>query len=211
MVVPTVLSMLLDVPVEGLDLSRLKYALCGAAPLSVQVFKAFEDHSGLRLLEGYGLTEATLASSCNPRNGVSKVNSVGIRWPYQEMKTVILDQNGEYVRDCEVDEIGVIVLRGPSVFKGYVEEAHSERAWVRGDWLKTGDMGRVDKDEYFWLTGRKKELIIRAATTSTQPSSRRSCSRSTGWPLRLRWAGPTRTPARCRSRISRPSPVWNST
>lgn len=161
MVVPTVLSMLLDVPVEDLDLSRLKYALCGAAPLSVQVFRAFEEHSGLRLLEGYGLTEATVASSCNPRNGVSKVGSVGIRWPYQDMKTVILDQNGEYVRDCEVDEIGVIVLRGPNVFKGYVEKAHNERAWVQGDWLNTGDMGRVDKDEYFWLTGRKKELIIR--------------------------------------------------
>ncbi len=161
MVVPTVLSMLLDVPVEGLDLSRLKYALCGAAPLSVQVFQAFEKHSGLRLLEGYGLTEATVASSCNPRNGESKVGSVGIRWPYQEMKTVLLDEKGEYVRDCEVDEIGVIVMRGPNVFKGYVEEAHDKAAWVQGDWLNTGDMGRMDGDGYFWLTGRKKELIIR--------------------------------------------------
>ena len=161
MVVPTVLSMLLEVPVEGLDLSRLKFALCGAAPLSVQVFRAFEEHSGLRLLEGYGLTEATVASSCNPRNGVSKVGSVGVRWPYQAMKTVILDQNGEYVRDCEIDEIGVIVMRGPNVFKGYVEEAHNKGAWVQDDWLNTGDMGRMDKDEYFWLTGRKKELIIR--------------------------------------------------
>ena len=161
MVVPTVLSMLLDVPVEGLDLSRLRYALCGAAPLSVQVFQAFEKHSGLRLLEGYGLTEATVVSSCNPKNGESKVGSIGIRWPYQAMKTVILDQNGEYVRDCEVDEIGVIALRGPNVFNGYVEERHNKTAWVEGDWLNTGDMGRMDKDEYFWLTGRKKELIIR--------------------------------------------------
>ncbi len=161
MVVPTVLSMLLDVPVEGLDISRLRYALCGAALLSVSVFRSFEEHSGLRLLEGYGLTEATTASSCNPRNGESKVGSVGIRWPYQEMKTVILDENGKYVRECEVDEIGVIVVRGPNVFKGYVEEAHNKGAWVQGDWLNTGDMGRMDEDEYFWLTGRKKELIIR--------------------------------------------------
>ena len=161
MVVPTVLSLLLDVPVEGLDLSRLRYALCGAAPLSVQVFKAFEKHSGLRLLEGYGLTEATVASSCNPKNGESKVGSIGIRWPYQPMKTVVLDDDGRYVRDCETDEIGVIVLRGPNVFKGYVEDAHNRSAWVEGDWLNTGDMGRMDEDEYFWLTGRKKELIIR--------------------------------------------------
>jgi fatty-acyl-CoA synthase len=161
MSVPTVLSLLLDVPVEGLDLSRLKYAICGAAPLSVQVFKAFEEHSGLRLLEGYGLTEGTVGSSSNPPHGERKVGSVGIRWPYQPMKTVILDQNGEYVRDCKVDEIGVIVMRGPNVFKGYVEEAHNKGAWVQGDWLNTGDMGRMDKDQYFWLTGRKKELIIR--------------------------------------------------
>jgi fatty-acyl-CoA synthase len=77
------------------------------------------------------------------------------------MKTVVLDQNGDYVRDCEVDEIGVIVMRGPNVFKGYVEEAHNKGAWVQGDWLNTGDMGRMDNDQYFWLTGRKKELIIR--------------------------------------------------
>ncbi len=161
MVVPTVLSMLLDVPIEGIDLSRLKLALCGAAPLSVQVFKAFEERTGLKLLEGYGLTEGTVASSGNPRDGERKVGSVGIRWPYQDMKTVILDENGVYKRDCKTDEIGVIVMRGPNVFKGYVDEAHNKGVWIDGDWLNTGDMGRMDKDEYFWLTGRKKELIIR--------------------------------------------------
>jgi len=161
MTVPTVLSMLLDVPVEGIDLSRLRYAMCGAAPLSVQVFREFEKRTGLKLLEGYGLTEATVVSSNNPRDGERKIGSVGLRIPYQEMKTVILDEKGEYVRDCEVDEIGVIVMRGPNVFKGYAEDFHNAGAWVQGEWLNTGDMGRMDKDEYFWLTGRKKELIIR--------------------------------------------------
>jgi fatty-acyl-CoA synthase len=161
MTVPTVLSMLLDVPVEGVNLSRLRYAMCGAAPLSVQVFREFEKRTGLKLLEGYGLTEATVASSNNPRDGKRKVGSIGLRWPYQEMKTVILDENGEYVRDCETNEIGVIVMRGPNVFKGYAEEIHNRGAWVQDDWLNTGDMGRMDEDEYFWLTGRKKELIIR--------------------------------------------------
>ena len=161
MTVPTVLSMLLDVPVEGLDLSRLRYAMCGAAPLSVQVFRAFEERTGLKLLEGYGLTEATVVSSCNPRDGERKVGSVGLRIPYQEMKTVILDDDGKYLRDCRTDEIGVIVMRGPNVFEGYAEEAHNKGVWVDGDWLNTGDMGRMDEDQYTWLTGRKKELIIR--------------------------------------------------
>jgi len=161
MTVPTVLSMLLEVPVEGIDLSRLRYAICGAAPLSVQVLRAFEKRSGLKLLEGYGLTEATVVSSCNPRDGERKTGSVGLRIPYQEMKTVILDEKGESLRDCRPNEIGVIAVRGPNVFEGYVEEAHNRGAWVDGDWLNTGDMGRIDEDEFTWLTGRKKELIIR--------------------------------------------------
>jgi len=161
MTVPTVLSMLLDVPVEGIDLSSLRYAMCGAAPLSVQVFRAFEEKSGLKLLEGYGLTEATVVSSTNPRDGVRKVGSVGLRIPYQELKTVILDEKGAYVRDCKTNEIGVVVVRGPNVFKGYADDAHNKGAWVQGDWLNTGDMGRLDEDQYLWLTGRKKELIIR--------------------------------------------------
>jgi fatty-acyl-CoA synthase len=161
MAVPTVLSMLLHVPVEGIDLSRLRYAMCGSAPLSVHVFRAFEERTGLKLLEGYGLTEATVVSSCNPRDGERKVGSVGLRIPYQEMKTVILDDEGEYLRDCLPGEVGVLVLRGPNVFDGYVEEVHDRGAWVAGDWLNTGDMGRIDEDQYFWLTGRRKELIIR--------------------------------------------------
>lgn len=161
MTVPTVLSMLLDVPIEGIDLSSLRYAMCGAAPLSVQVFREFEKRTGLKLLEGYGLTEGTVVSSNNPRDGERKVGSVGLRIPYQEMKTVILDGNGSYVRDCETNEIGVVVIRGPNVFKGYAEEAHNQGAWLPGGWLHTGDMGRMDEDQYLWLTGRKKELIIR--------------------------------------------------
>jgi fatty-acyl-CoA synthase len=77
------------------------------------------------------------------------------------MKTVILDEGGKYLRDCRPGEVGVIVLRGPNVFEGYVEELHDRGAWVDGDWLNTGDMGRNDEDQYFWLTGRRKELIIR--------------------------------------------------
>jgi fatty-acyl-CoA synthase len=161
MTVPTVLSMLLDVPIAGADLSSLRYAMCGAAPLSVQVFREFEKRTGLKLLEGYGLTEGTVVSSNNPRDGERKVGSVGLRIPYQEMKTVVLDEKGEYARDCKTNEIGVVVVRGPNVFRGYVDEAHNKGAWLPGGWLNTGDMGRMDEDEYLWLTGRKKELIIR--------------------------------------------------
>jgi fatty-acyl-CoA synthase len=82
------------------------------------------------------------------------------------MKTVIVDEECKYVRDCEPDEIGLVVVRGPNVFPGYLESARDYEAWVddgdgQGAWLSTGDLGRVDADGYFWLTGRQKELILR--------------------------------------------------
>jgi fatty-acyl-CoA synthase len=159
--VPTVLSVLLDLPVAGADISSLRYAVCGAAPLSVELFKRFEAHSGMKVLEGYGLTEGACASLINPRDGVRKVGSIGIRMPYQQVKIVLLDEEGRYVRDARKGEIGVVAIRGPNVFKGYVEEAHNKGLWIQGEWLNTGDLGRMDEDEYVWLTGRKKELIIR--------------------------------------------------
>jgi fatty-acyl-CoA synthase len=159
--VPTVLSVLLDTPVGDSDISSLKYLVCGAAPLSVELFRRFEAHSGMKILEGYGLTESTCASSVNPKDGERKIGSVGIRLPYQRVKTVILDQDGGYVRDAETGEIGVVCIQGPTVFEGYVEEAHNQGIWVQGDWFNTGDMGRMDEDGFLWLTGRRKELIIR--------------------------------------------------
>ncbi len=157
--VPTVLSVLLDVPVEGKDISSLRYAICGAAPLSVELFKRFEAHSGMKILEGYGLTEGTLVSSLNPLFGERKVGSIGLRIPYQQMKICVEDAGGW--RDAETNEIGVVCIKGPNVFPGYLEEEHNEGVWLEDGWFNTGDLGRQDEDGTFWLTGRKKELIIR--------------------------------------------------
>ena len=159
--VPTVLSTLMDIPVGDADIDSLQYAICGAAPLSVELFKRFEAHTGVKVLEGYGLTEGACASSINPKDGERKVGSIGIRMPYQQMKVVAVDENGGYLRDAAVGEIGAIAIAGPNVFSGYVEQAHNQGIWVQDGWFNTGDLGRMDADGYFWLTGRKKELIIR--------------------------------------------------
>jgi fatty-acyl-CoA synthase len=159
--VPTVLSVLLDTPVAGADISSLRYLICGAAPLSVELFRRFEAHSGMKVLEGYGLTESTCASCVNPKDGERKIGSIGLRLPYQLVKVMILDGQGRYARDAAVDEIGVVCISGPTAFKGYVEEQHNNKLWVKPGWFNTGDMGRMDKDGFFWLTGRMKELIIR--------------------------------------------------
>jgi fatty-acyl-CoA synthase len=159
--VPTILSVLLDIPVENADISSLRYVICGAAPLSVELFNRFEQHSGMKILEGYGLTESAVACAVNPKDGERKVGSIGIRLPYQDMKIVVLDEDGRYLRDAETDEIGVVCIKGPCIFKGYVEDIHNREIWVQEEWFNSGDLGRQDRDGFFWLTGRKKELIIR--------------------------------------------------
>ncbi|MBC2715995.1 MAG: acyl-CoA synthetase [Desulfobacteraceae bacterium] len=157
--VPTVLSALLEVPEQNADISSLNFCICGAAPLSVDLFRRFEAHSGMKIIEGYGLTEGTLCSSINPLFGSRKVGSVGLRIPYQEMKIFVEEKDN--FRPADTDEIGCICIKGPNVFSGYLEEEHNKGIWLKDGWFNTGDLGRQDADGYLWLTGRKKDLIIR--------------------------------------------------
>ena len=163
--VPTLYASLMQVPVGARDISSLEYGLCGAAPMPIEVFRGFQDRTGLKILEGYGLTEGTCVSCINPPAGERRIGSVGLPIPGQSMKAVVLDKQGDYVRDCAVDEVGVLAICGPNVFSGYLSAEHETGLWLDcGDgrrWLNTGDLGRQDADGYFWLTGRKKELIIR--------------------------------------------------
>ncbi len=162
--VPTVYSALLQQSVEGRDLSSLQYALCGAAPMPVELFREFEQRIGVRILEGYGLTEGACVSSSNPPEGERPIGSIGLRLAYQDMRALILDEHGSYLRDADPDEVGTIAIHGPNVFAGYLEASHNRGLWIDIDgrrWLNTGDLGRQDAQGYFWLTGRKKELIIR--------------------------------------------------
>jgi len=159
--VPTILGTLLEQPSEGRDLSSLQYCLCGAAPLATELMRNFEARTGLVVIEGYGQTEGTCASSCNPLYGERRVGSVGLRLPYTQMRTVIVDESGHAVRDCETNEVGVIAISGPTVFSGYKQPEQNRGQWVDDGWFNTGDLGRLDEDGYLWLTGRSKDLIIR--------------------------------------------------
>jgi len=159
--VPTLLSTLLEIAKEDANISSLRLVVSGAAPLSVELCQRFEAHVGVKVLEGYGLTEGTSSSSMNPLFGERKVGSIGLRWPYQEMKIFIVDEEGRFIREAGTNEIGAVCIKGPNVFRGYLDQAHNRGIWPKEDWLNTGDLGRQDPDGYFWITGRKKELIIR--------------------------------------------------
>lgn len=167
--VPTVYSALLQHPPKGQDLSQLKYGVCGAAPMPVELFHRFQRETGVKILEGYGLTEGGCVSSINPPHGEARLGSIGLRLPWQDMAALVLDDQGRWLRDAECHEVGVLAIRGPNLFEGYLHAPHNQGLWIdrpnaRGElerWLNTGDLGRQDAQGYFWLTGRKKELIIR--------------------------------------------------
>lgn len=159
--VPTIYAGLLQVPSEGHDLSSLKYALCGAAPMPVELIRQFESKTGLTLIEGYGLTEGTCGSCANPPAGERRPGSIGLPMPYCDVAIKVLDEQGTYLRDAAPNEIGNLCIRGATVFNGYLQSSKNAGIWVDGNWFNTGDLGRIDADGYIWLTGRSKDLIIR--------------------------------------------------
>lgn len=168
--VPTVYASLLQVEIGDCDLSSLELGFCGAAPMPFEIYNRFTRETGIKLLEGYGLTEAGCVSTINPPNGLSKIGSIGIRLPWQDLHTVHLDEEGNYIRDANIDEVGALVINGPNVFIGYLNSDNNKNLWIKRPcsnggskkYLITGDLARVDSEGYFWLAGRTKELIIRA-------------------------------------------------
>jgi fatty-acyl-CoA synthase len=143
-------------------LSSLKpYATTGGAGLPVATARAIEEKLGVRVLGNYGLTENTTSVTLSPRGVEPRYGASGIRVPYTQVKTVVLDRTGAYVRDGAQGEAGVIAVKGPGVISGYVDERQDRGLFFPGGWLNTGDIGRLDADGYLWVTGRVKDLIIR--------------------------------------------------
>jgi fatty-acyl-CoA synthase len=161
MAVPTVYLALHQTWKPEVNTQSLKVVACGAAPMPTSLLKEFQDRTKIAVVEGYGLTEGTVFSSVNPVFGEKRIGSVGLRIPYQAMRVMQLNDKGEYVRDCHLNEVGSIVIKGPNVFQGYLRESDNDNIWVGDGWLNTGDLGRQDEQGYFWITGRRKDLIIR--------------------------------------------------
>ena len=160
--VPTAVAALMQREVNA-DVSSLKFALCGSAPLPIELFKKFEAATGVRILEGYGMTEATCLISINPVTGERKIGSVGLPFPYSDVKIYDCDPQGGVNTERGVDEIGEICVSNPGVFVNhtYMEIDKNEGLFANGKYLRTGDLGRIDEDGFVWITGRAKDLIIR--------------------------------------------------
>ncbi|MBA2504161.1 MAG: long-chain-fatty-acid--CoA ligase [Pyrinomonadaceae bacterium] len=157
--VATMLSMLLTtypqgVP-EGLHTDQLRFAMCGSAPVPVEVLKSFEETFHCLVIEGYGLSESTCRSTFNPPDARRRPGSCGMAIG-NEMK--IFDDEDREVSD---GELGEIVMRGENVFKGYYKNRDATERAFRNGWFHTSDVGRKSADGFFYIVDRKSDMIIR--------------------------------------------------
>jgi long-chain acyl-CoA synthetase len=154
--VPTILAAVLNAPNAPGPENPLRYIICGAAPLSVDLLEAFETKFGIRILEGYGLTETGCISSINPFYGARKAGSIGLPIRGQTMQIV-----GEDGAQVATGDYGEIIIHGPNVMPGYFDNEAATAESIRDGWLYTGDIGYVDDDGYFFIVDRTKDMIIR--------------------------------------------------
>ena len=145
-----------DVKAGKVDVSSIKACISGSAPLMRETQATFEELTGGKLVEGYGLSEAPTATHCNPVYGMSKEGSIGIPFPDMDARIISLDDE---VTVLETGEIGELVMKGPQVMKGYLNMPTETTNAIRDGWLYTGDIAYMDEDGYFFIVDRKKELI----------------------------------------------------
>jgi fatty-acyl-CoA synthase len=160
--VPTTLATLSKLPPRGEDLSSLApYFITGSTAMPIVIREEFERISGVHILNSYGLTENTASVAIDPRDGIRKQGSSGIRLPYTKIRVTRMDETHGGMCECAVGEIGMLQIKGPGVTPGYVNEVHQLAARTLDGWLITGDLGRIDEDGYLFVTGRAKDVIIR--------------------------------------------------
>ena len=177
--VPTIYTAINNAPdLAKYDLSSIKLCISGAATLPVEVKRQFEAHTGCKLVEGYGLSEASPVVCCNPIYGLNKPGSIGLPVPGTEVRIMSLD---EPHRPLPTGERGELWVRGPQVMAEYWHQPEETAHTLIDGWLRTGDVGYMDADGYFFIVDRLKEVIIaggykiypRTVEEAIYPESRR--------------------------------------
>ncbi|MGN6171214.1 MAG: long-chain-fatty-acid--CoA ligase, partial [Solirubrobacteraceae bacterium] len=155
--VPTMYGAMLHAPErKRFDASSLKVCASGGAAMPVELLRGFEEAFGCKILEGYGLSETSPVASFNHPDRERKAGSIGTPIRGVEMRVVDEDDN-----EVPPGHVGEIVIRGHNVMKGYWNRSDATAEVMRGGWLHTGDMGKIDEDGYFFIVDRKKDMILR--------------------------------------------------
>ncbi len=156
--VPTMYIGIINHPrVREYNISSIKVCSSGSAPMPIEALKRFEELTGGKISEGYGLTEASPVTHANPFSGKRKVGSIGLPRPDTDAKIVDLE-TGE--KDLPPGQEGELCIRGPQVMKGYWNRPDETVKSLRGGWLYTGDIARMDEEGYFFIVDRKKDMIL---------------------------------------------------
>ena len=156
--VPTMYIAIINHPrVKEYNISSIKVCSSGSAPMPVEALKRFEELTGGKISEGYGLTEASPVTHANPFSGKRKIGSIGLPRPDTDAKIVDLETGD---RDLPPGEEGELCIRGPQVMKGYWNRPEETAKSLRDGWLYTGDIARMDEEGYFYIVDRKKDMVI---------------------------------------------------
>src|SRR5262249_21135154 len=134
----------------------IRICISGSAPLPQEVQRRFEELSGARVVEGYGLTEASPVTHCNPVFGQRRAGTIGLPLPGTDA-AILSPDSWDFLPPGQEGELAV---RGPQVMAGYWERADETAKVLRDGWLRTGDIGVMDEDGYFRIVDRKKDIII---------------------------------------------------
>ena len=143
--------------VEKLDLTSVRSCFSGSAPLPPDILQRFEKMTGGKIVEGYGLTETSPVTHANPLDGQRKIGSIGVPLPNTDMKVVSLEDG---TTEVGVGKQGELLLKGPQVMRGYWNAPEQTAAAFTDGWFRTGDIAAVDADDYTFIVGRKKDMII---------------------------------------------------
>ncbi len=143
--------------VDKLDLSSIKVCNSGSAPLPVEVLQRFEDLTGAKISEGFGLTETSPLTHCNPFYGMRKKGSIGVPVPDTDARIVDIEDG---VTEMPIGVEGELLIRAPQVMKGYWKRPEATDEVIKDGWLYTGDLATMDEDGYFRIVGRKKDMIL---------------------------------------------------
>lgn len=155
--VPTMFNMMVNTPgMEGYNLKSLRICVSGGASLPVEILRQFEEKAGVEIAEGYGLSEVTVLSHCCPVDGVKKTGSIGPVMP--GLDSTVFNSDDEEV---SVGTVGELVIRGPSIMKGYYKKENETTVALRKGWFHTGDLVKADEDGYYYVVDRIKDMYIR--------------------------------------------------
>lgn len=156
--VPTIYIAINSYPdIEKYDISSIRFCITGSAPMPIETIKHFEHLTKCRIVEGYGLTEASPVTHVNPLQGIRKIGSIGIAISDTDCRIVDLE-TGE--NDVPTGELGELIVKGPQVMKGYWKLPEETSRTLRNGWLYTGDIASMDEDGYVFIADRKKDMII---------------------------------------------------